>query len=56
MSRGELLVLRKIFIEFLDKNFIRVSSSPTAASILFIKKLGGGLRFYVNYRILNALI
>jgi hypothetical protein len=54
MSRGELLVLRKTLIELLDKNFIRVSNSPAAASVLFTKKLGGGLRFYVNYRALNA--
>jgi hypothetical protein len=55
MSRGELLVLRKTFTELLDKNFIRASSSPAAAPVLFAKKPGGGLRFCVDYRALNAL-
>jgi hypothetical protein len=55
MSRGELLVLRKTLIELLNKNFIRVSSSPAAAPVLFTKKPGGGLRFYVDYHALNAL-
>ena len=55
MSRGELLVLRKTLTELLDKNFIRASSSPAAAPVLFAKKPGGGLRFCVDYRALNAL-
>jgi hypothetical protein len=55
MSRGELLVLRKTLTELLDKNFIRASSSPAGAPVLFAKKPGGGLRFCVDYRALNAL-
>ena len=55
MSREELLLLRKILTEYLDKNFIRASSSPAAAPILFAKKPGGGLRFCVDYRALNAI-
>jgi hypothetical protein len=55
MSREELLVLRKTLTELLDKNFIRVSSSPAAAPVLFAKKPGGGLRFCVDYRGLNAI-
>jgi hypothetical protein len=55
MSRGELLVLRKTLTELLDKSFIRASSSPAAAPVLFAKKPGGGLRFCVDYRALNAL-
>jgi hypothetical protein len=55
MSRGELLVLRKTLTELLDKNFIRASSSPAAAPVLFAKKPGGGLRFCVDYRALNEL-
>ena len=49
MSRDELLVLRKTLNELLDKGFIRVSSSLAAALILFVKKLGGRLRFCVDY-------
>ncbi|KAI0990968.1 hypothetical protein K3495_g17219, partial [Podosphaera aphanis] len=55
MSRGELLVLRKTLSELLDKNWIRASSSPGGAPVLFTKKPGGGLRFCVDYRALNAI-
>jgi hypothetical protein len=55
MSKEELLVLRKTLSEFLDKNFIKVSNSPAAAPILFIKKPGGGLRFCIDYRKLNEI-
>src|SRR6266480_2122984 len=55
MSREELLLLRKTLTDYLDKNFIRASSSPAAAPILFAKKPGGGLRFCVDYRALNAI-
>ncbi|OJD28611.1 reverse transcriptase domain protein [Diplodia corticola] len=34
---------------------IRSSKSPYAAPVLLAKKPGGGLRFYVDYRALNAL-
>ena len=54
MSRDELLVLRKTLTELLDKGFIRASSSPVGALVLFARKLEGGLRFYVNYRALNT--
>jgi transposase InsO family protein len=55
MSRDELLVLRKTLTELLEKGFIRVSHSPAAAPVLFAKKPGGGLRFCVDYRALNAI-
>ena len=55
MSRDELLVLRKTLTELLNKGFIRVSSSPAAVPVLFVRKLGGGLRFYVDYRRLNQI-
>jgi hypothetical protein len=55
MSRDELLVLWKTLTDLLDKGFIRVSSSPAAASVLFVRKPGGGLRFCVNYRGLNRV-
>ena len=49
-------MLRKTFIEFLDKNFIYINNFLAAALILFAKKSSGGLRFYINYRTLNILI
>lgn len=55
MSRDELLVLRKTLTELLDKNWIRASSSPGGAPVLFVKKPGGGLRFCVDYRALNKI-
>ncbi|KAI1003941.1 hypothetical protein K3495_g4268 [Podosphaera aphanis] len=55
VSRDELLVLRKTLTELLDKNYIRASSSPAGASVLFVRKPGGGLRFCVDYRALNAI-
>ena len=55
MSKDELLVLRKTLSDYLSKGFIRVSNSPVVALVLFAKKLGGGLRFCVNYRALNRL-
>ena len=56
MSRDELLILRKTLIDLLDKGFIRVSNSPTAALVLFVKKPEGGLRFCIDYRGLNRVI
>ena len=55
MSREELMVLRKTLNDLLDKGFIRVSNSPVAAPVLFVKKPGGGLRFCVDYRALNNI-
>lgn len=55
MSRMELLVLRKTLTDHMDKNWIRASSSPGGAPVLFAKKPGGGLRFCVDYRSLNAI-
>ena len=55
MTREELIVLRKTLAELLDKNFIRVSHSPAGAPVLFVRKPGGGLRFCVDYRALNAI-
>ena len=55
MLREELIVLRKTFTELLKKGFIRTSSSSVSSLVLFVSKLRGGLRFYIDYRGLNAL-
>ena len=39
----------------LRKGFIKPSTSSFASPVLFIKKPGGGLRFCVDYRSLNAV-
>ena len=56
MSKDELLVVKKYIDEYLNKGFIHLSIFLIAAPILFAKKLGGGIRFYINYRGLNAII
>lgn len=55
MTRDELLVLKKTLTELLDKNYIRASSSPAGAPVLFVHKPGGGLRFSVDYRALSSI-
>ncbi|KAI0999337.1 hypothetical protein K3495_g8857 [Podosphaera aphanis] len=55
MSREELLVLGRTLTDHLDRNWIRASASPGGAPVLFAKKPGGGLRFCVDYRELNAI-
>jgi len=54
MSRTELQTLKEWLEENLSKGFIRVSSSPAASPILFVKKTDGSLRLCVDYRGLNA--
>ena len=55
MFRDKLLVLKKFLEENLKKGFIRPSTSPYASPVLFARKPGRGLRFYVNYRALNTI-
>jgi len=56
MLKDKLLVIKKYINEHLNKGFIRPSILLVAAPILLAKKLGGGIRFCVNYRGLNAII
>jgi hypothetical protein len=55
MARDELQAVRKYIEEHLAKGFIRPSTSSVASPVLLVKKPGGGLRFCVDYRSLNAL-
>jgi hypothetical protein len=48
-------VLRKYLDEYLDKGFIKVSLLPIAVLVIFVKKPGGDLRFYIDYWALNAV-
>ena len=52
LSLEELKTLKAWLEENLAKGFIRASSSPSAAPVLFIKK-DGSLRLCVDYRGLN---
>jgi hypothetical protein len=53
MSVEQLKAAKVYIIENLEKGFIVLSSAPFASLILLTKKLGGGLRFYVDFRKLN---
>ena len=55
MSKDELLILRKTLSDYLSKGFIKVSNNLITTLILFVKKPGGGLRFYIDYWALNQL-
>ena len=55
MSQNKLLVLWKTIADHLNKGWIYVSRLVVGAPVLFAKKLGGGLYFYINYRALNAI-
>ena len=55
MTRDELDATKKYVDEHLTKKFIRPSTSPVASPVILIKKPGGGLRFCVDYRALNAI-
>ena len=55
MSKDKLLVVKKYINKHLNKGFISSSLLPTAAPIFLIKKPGGGIQFYINYRGLNAI-
>ena len=53
MAPAELKELKAKLEEFLSKGFIRPSTSPWGAPVLFIKKKDGSLRLCIDYRQLN---
>ena len=53
LSQNELKAQKEWIDDMLAKDFIRPSSSPAAASMLFVKKKEGSLRPCLNYRGLN---
>jgi hypothetical protein len=55
MSLEQLELVKSYLEEHLHKGFIVPSSAPFASPILFAKKPGGGWRFCVDYRRLNAI-
>ena len=48
-------MLQKTLNELLNKGFIKVSNSPVAAPVLFVRKSESSLCFCVNYQALNKL-
>ena len=53
LSPAELEELRTTLDDLLAKGFVRPSSSPWGAPVLFAPKKDGGLRFCIDYRGLN---
>ncbi|CAI7801806.1 unnamed protein product [Closterium sp. NIES-53] len=55
LTQPELEELRSQIDALLEKGFIRASTSPFAAPILFTPKKDGGLRMCIEYRALNRV-
>ncbi|KAL1194882.1 RNA-directed DNA polymerase-like protein [Cardamine amara subsp. amara] len=55
MAPAEMAELKKQLEELLSKGFIRPSTSPWGAPVLFVKKKDGSFRLCVDYRGLNRV-
>jgi hypothetical protein len=55
VSRQELVELKKQIDELLEKGYIRPSTSPWAAPVLFVEKKDGTKRMCIDYRALNEV-
>jgi hypothetical protein len=53
MSSDQFIELKKQIKELLEKGFIRPSSSPWGALVIFVEKKDGTQRMCVDYRSLN---
>ena len=52
----ELVELKKQIDELLEKGYIRPSTSPWAAPVLFVEKKDGTKRMCIDYRALNEVM
>jgi hypothetical protein len=56
VSRPELVELKKQIDELSEKGYIRPSTSPWAAPVLFVEKKDGTRRMCIDYRALNEVM
>ena len=56
MALAELKELKAQLQDLLDKGFIRSSTTPWGALILFMKKKDGSLRLCIDYKQINKVI
>ena len=55
MAPAELKELKVQMEEMVNKGFLRPSTSPWGASVLFVKKKDGSMRLCIDYRELNKV-
>ena len=55
MAPAELKELKVLMEEMVNKGFIRPSTSPWGAPVLFVKKKDGSMRLCIDYRELNKV-
>jgi hypothetical protein len=55
VSRPELVELKKQIVELLEKGYIRPSTSPLVAPVLFVEKKDGTKRMCIDYRAFNEV-
>ncbi|GKG04445.1 hypothetical protein Tco_0314832, partial [Tanacetum coccineum] len=55
LAPSEMKELSEQLKELSDQGFIRPSSSPWGAPVLFVKKKDGSFQMYIDYRELNKL-
>jgi hypothetical protein len=55
MATPELAKLKEHIKELLEKGFIRPSSSPCGAPVIFVPKNDGTQRLCMNYRVVNEV-
>ena len=53
MSEDELAAVKSTIDDYIDKGWIRPSTSPYGAPVIVIRKKTGELRIVIDYRLLN---